>query len=81
MQYKDLAKSFGPEAFSLRVTEKMDVIGACRYTTYLEPEVTDASLDKQIKTFFKLLHPFIVGEETLTARGILCIFRCNKAPL
>ena len=71
LQYRDLAKKFGPEAFALRATEMKDMIEACRYTTYLEPEVTDASLVKQLHTYFKRLHQFLVNEENTSAREIL----------
>jgi hypothetical protein len=50
--FQPLTSKYGPEPFFLRVLEQFDIVGACRYTTNLEDDITDESLLKQAAVFF-----------------------------
>jgi hypothetical protein len=52
-QYQPLSTEISPELFALQISEENDLVGACRYITYLEEDVLDQSLSEQIKVFFK----------------------------
>jgi hypothetical protein len=66
-----LASTHEVETFVLRAMENQDFVASCRYTTFLEEEITDQILSVQIRTFLKRLHPLLLNAEEKDSRRIL----------